>query len=433
MFDRSLLSPMLTGQELYDAMRVLPEYDDAIHKKDKSVRLVALSDIYNIYLPSKMSEEIYSKLYLSLIRSMNKKCSIKAVRQSNENYKAIRQMSHQGVIGGADSFSIIGCSGIGKTTAICRSIDLISGNPYLEYNETKIIPVLSVQCPFDSSVKGLSLEILRKIDAVLQTKYYSNAVRSHATIDILIGIISQVVLNHMGLLIIDEIQNVASSKNGKVFIHSLTQLINNSGVSICLVGTPECTPFFQQKIQLARRSMGLYYQPLEYNDYFADFCKIVFQYQYTQQKSVLSDGIIEWLYEHSGGLVSMIISLLHDAQEISILSGREKISIELLNEAFEKRNIMLHGFIKPGIKTLSKPRRISKNNQLPISENKNATIVNHNSDVEVYSENNITYSLNCLSIVDIVDQCKQNSYDVVEVLKQYFVVEEICDEGCKLC
>lgn len=45
MFDRSLLSPMLTGQELYDAMRVLPDYNDAIRQKDKSVRLVALSDL----------------------------------------------------------------------------------------------------------------------------------------------------------------------------------------------------------------------------------------------------------------------------------------------------------------------------------------------------------------------------------------------------
>lgn len=121
MFDQSLINPLLIGDELYESLKSIPKYDELICHKDKSARLVALSDIYSIYLPSKMSEEIYSKLYLSLIRSMNKKCSINAVKQSNENYKAIRQMSSQGILGGADSYTIIGCSGIGKTSAIKSS------------------------------------------------------------------------------------------------------------------------------------------------------------------------------------------------------------------------------------------------------------------------------------------------------------------------
>lgn len=49
--------------------------------------------------------------------------------------------------------------------------------------------------------------------------------------DTLIGTVSQVALNHIGLLIIDEIQNVVN-KNGKAIIGTLTQLINNSGLSI---------------------------------------------------------------------------------------------------------------------------------------------------------------------------------------------------------
>ena len=66
----------------------------------------------------------------------------------------------------------------------------------------------------------------------------------------------------------DEIQNVVNSKNGKSLIGSLTQLINNSGISICMVGTPESVPFFEQAMQLARRSVGLRYEAMEYGDYF---------------------------------------------------------------------------------------------------------------------------------------------------------------------
>ena len=79
----------------------------------------------------------------------------------------------------------------------------------------------------------------------IETKYYTNALRSHATTDVLIGMVSQVSLNHVGLLIIDEIQHCAISKNGRLFINGITQLINTSGISICMIGTPECTEFLK--------------------------------------------------------------------------------------------------------------------------------------------------------------------------------------------
>ena len=166
MFDRSLINPMMTGEELNNALRIIPEYDDSIRTNDKSTRLIALSELYNIYIPSRMSEEIYSKLYLSLLRSLNKKDTINAVRQENENYKAVKQMSYQGIIGGSDSFTIIGCSGIGKSSAISRAVDLITDKPFVEFNNTKICQVMVVQCPFDSSVKGLAFEILLKTTLV---------------------------------------------------------------------------------------------------------------------------------------------------------------------------------------------------------------------------------------------------------------------------
>lgn len=414
MFDRSLINPILTGEELHKALRMIPEYDDSIRKKDKSTRLVALSDLYNIYIPSEMSEEIYSKLYLALLRSLNKKDTINAVRQVNENYKAVHQKSYQGIIGGSDSFTIIGCSGIGKSSAISRAVDLITDKPFVEFNNTKICPVMVVQCPFDSSVKGLAFEILRKTDLVLETKYYTNALRAHATTDILVGMISQIALTHIGLLIIDEIQNVASSKNGKTFIHAITQLINNSGISICMVGTPECKSFFEQKLQLARRSMGLEYTPLQYDGYFENFCRILFSYQYTQQKTELTEGLTEWLYEHSGGLVSLVVSLIHDAQEVAIMNGSEGFNISNLNEAYEKRTSMLHTFIstekRKVYSTTAKPTKI------PLSIK--PTQATHNLD---------------FSVTEIIEISRNNGLNVVDVLKQYCPIEEIPAGGDSPC
>ena len=61
-----MLPAMKSGQELVTALEVLPECDPAICTADAPIRLMALSDLYRIYVPSQMSLEIYSKLYLAI-------------------------------------------------------------------------------------------------------------------------------------------------------------------------------------------------------------------------------------------------------------------------------------------------------------------------------------------------------------------------------
>lgn len=350
------LPPMLSGAELKEKLEIKPYYDNSIRLKSKSERLMALNDIYNIYFPSVMSEEIYSKIYLAMLRSLQKKGSRIAVLQRNENGKRTRDMDgsvcgYQGIIGGSDSFTIIGSSGIGKSSAISRAISIATENRVIEMEEPfcKIIPAVVVQCPYDCSVKGMLLQILREIDMELDSRYYDMAVRSKATTDMLIGSVSQIALNHIGLLVVDEIQNIVHHKQGKSLVGMLTQLINNSGISICMVGTPEAETFFESVDYLARRALGLRYGNCEYNTYFREFCNVLFQYQYVQYESVISDSIIQWLYEHSAGVLAVVVSLIHDAQEISILNSREILDMISLNEAYEQRMNMLHSHIKPSV------------------------------------------------------------------------------------
>lgn len=400
---------MLSGKDLVNALTVLPEYDESIRFANESVRLMALSDLYKVYLPSQMSLEIYSKLYLSLLRSLQKKNTTLATKQRYENNRAIQQQPYSGIIGGSDSYTIIGTSGIGKSTAIGRAVSLISEKRIIEVSAQycKIIPFLTVQCPFDSSVKGLLLEILRKADEELSTTYYQYAIKSRsATVDMLIGTVSTVVLNHVGVLIVDEIQNVANSKNGKSLVGMLTQLINNSGISICMVGTPESTIFFEQAMQLARRSLGLKYDRLEFNQYFWDFCCILYQYQYVEQETEIDPAIVEWLYEHSAGVISVVVSLVHDAQEIAILNGIEALNMETLNMAYENRMSMLHSFIMPSI---------VKNPQCRTNK-----IVR--TDLPILEQEELDSSK---TIKELIDIAKNSGTDVVRLLKRYIPVVEV--------
>ena len=403
------LPSMKTGKELISSLAVLPEYDVNIIDANDAIRLMALSDIYRIYVPSQMSQEIYSKLYLALVRSLQKKVTKIAVQQQNENYKAIRQQEYNGIMGGSDSFTIIGALGIGKSSAISRALNLITEDKVIELEEpyTKIIPCVVVQCPYDSSVKGLLLEILRKVDECLEGKYYQNALRARATTDMLIGSVSQVALNHIGLLVVDEIQNVVNSKNGKSLVGALTQLINNSGISIAMIGTPESSRFFEQAFQLARRSLGLQYGTMEYNSEFVALCKILFTYQYVRNQTEITEAIVEWLYEHSSGVVSVVVSLIHDAQEIAILNGREMLDLVSLNEAYQKRLSLLHGFIQPTIKKRSQTSNLQK---------RKYSYDNENVDTKICEE---------IKISDLVVTAKNENMEIVGLLKEYFTVDEV--------
>ena len=405
------LPEMKSGNELISALSIIPEYDETICQQNQAVRLMALSDLYQIYIPSQMSLEIYSKLYLALLRSMQKKGTQMAIKQRYENYKAIQQQSYSGILGGSDSFTIIGTSGIGKSSAISRAISLITENRIIETEKpyTKIIPCLIVQCPFDSSVKGLLLEILRKVDEELGTDHYIHAIKSRAsTTDMLIGAVSSIALNNIGMLVVDEIQNVVNSKNGKSLIGALTQLINNSGISICMVGTPESTVFFEQAMQLARRSVGLQYTTMKYDEYFQSFCKIIFKYQFLKNQTEITAAITEWLYEHSAGVVSVVVSLIHDAQEIAILTGKEILNLDTLNEAYQQRLTLLHGYIQPSV-IQNKPTTKKKKTVASVKKNQTQSQPKQ----EGYS------------ITEIAERAKVENLDVVELLKEVYTVVEV--------
>lgn len=407
----SKLPEMKSGNELISALSIIPKYDESICTQNQAVRLMALSDLYQIYVPSQMSIEIYNKLYLALLRSMQKKGSQMAIKQRYENYKAIQQQSYSGILGGSDSFTIIGTSGIGKSSAISRAISLITENRIIEVDKpyTKIIPCLIVQCPFDSSVKGMLLEILRKVDEELGTDHYIHAVKSRAsTTDMLIGAVSSIALNNIGMLVVDEIQNVVNSKNGKSLIGALTQLINNSGISICMVGTPESTVFFESAMQLARRSVGLQYTTMNYDEYFQSFCKIIFKYQFLKNHTEITVAITEWLYEHSVGVVSVVVSLIHDAQEIAILTGKEVLNLDTLNEAYQQRLTLLHGYIQPSV-IQNKPTTKKKKTVASVKKNQTQSQPKQ----EGYS------------ITEIAERAKAENLDVVELLKEVYTVVEV--------
>lgn len=208
------------------------------------------------------------------------------------------------------------------------------------------IPYLVVQTPHDGSVKAMILDIYLQLDALLGTSYQHYALAHKLTLDVLVSQLNQIVrINHVGLLVIDELQNIAYRKNGIRFINFLVQLINGAGVSICMVGTPRVLQVLQQEFRSARRTTGLIYDRLPDDKEFSLLLHGLWHYQYTRFATDLTPEMQSWLYRKTQGIPDVLVKLLYNAQKLCILDGREKLDLDVLESAFLKNLGMVSDYM----------------------------------------------------------------------------------------
>lgn len=432
------IEPMLVGNELKERLTIFPAYEDCIRNENQTVRLLELNNLSSFYLPSDMSIEIYTKLYLAMVRSLQKKESKIAVMQRNINTKNARLLedgaciTSDGVIGGTDSFSIIGNSGIGKTTAISKAVQLMGGERVIEMENPycKIIPIINVQCPFDCSAKSMLFEILQKIDIALGTSYYENAVKSRANINTMLISTAQILLNHVAVVCIDEIQNLIKHRAGMQLVSMLTELLNESGISIVFIGTPEIEPFFEGVDYLARRTLGLHYDKCSHDDYFRSFCTQLWKFQYVNKKQEITDDMIYWLYQHSAGTLAHVVFLFQTAQEISILDEREVVDIQALEEAYQRMR-MLHIHIQPDMNLKKTVRKKKKSiSDVILEESREVIKESENEVVAMADENIVQHSVSKAengdwSFENMALLSKKEHINIVELLKGKTSIIEI--------
>ncbi len=399
----AMLPKMLFGEELKEKLEALPEYDEAIRELDAGARLLKLPDIYRIFIPNDMAYEIYHKLYSMVSVSMQRKGTAESVRLLNS---AKRGNEYKGVATGMTSATCIGVSGIGKTSCLQAASSLCGGTIETNLPYRKLVPVLEVSCPFNCSFRSLCSQILAKLDECLGTDYYQKSLKRSINAEQVMQMVCNLANIHIGVLIIDEIQMIIENKSGTQLYRMILQLINSSNICVLMCGTPECVPFFEQNPQMARRMAGLQYGPMMYDVHFKEFCQTVFSYQYTKNKTELTDGIIEWLYEHSGAIPGTVTALIYSAQEISILNGREKLDMAVLNAAYEKRMKMLHPYISPNIKMDKKYAAQSKQPDRSMEKTIPADAVQ-------------------VDIESLIVSAKKQGEDIIEVLDRHIPVMEV--------
>lgn len=337
----------LTNAELYNKLKKQPCYDEKIKTLSIPERLSCLSKIYETYIPPDYAPTVYQLLYQGIISSYTTKFSTGIIRQIGKIKEAVEQSrvpNTSTYTTQAISGSILGVSGTGKTSTILRILDLFPqviehteyhGNPFF----CKQITYLNIQCPNDCSVKAACIYILSAIDEAIGTTYSLNAVnRKSLTIDAIIAQISQLcITHHIGIIIIDEIQNIlATNKKGENnvrLIKFFVQLMNDTGISVILVGTPEVGAFFDQQPHLARRTRGPRIFPMKFSSDFHKLVNSLWQMQCLKYYAELTDAMEKILFDVSGGIPALLAQCIFFAQQYAINSGIEQLSISIIQEA----------------------------------------------------------------------------------------------------
>ena len=218
------LPPMLAGQELIRALASVPPYSASDRDRSTGERLQLLSALYEFYQPLTMTLDLYCEVYNAMQHCYGQ---YTPQREAAASPTGLRRYAGQGCClhpsAAATLFPLLVCLGWASQRH-CSGFCLYF--PRIIHHERykgqmlccQQIPYLVVQTPHDGSVKAMILDIYLQLDALLGTSYQHYALAHKLTLDVLVSQLNQIVrVNHVGLLVIDELQNIAYRKEWHPF------------------------------------------------------------------------------------------------------------------------------------------------------------------------------------------------------------------------
>ncbi|MGK7893236.1 MAG: ATP-binding protein, partial [Xenococcus sp. (in: cyanobacteria)] len=197
---------------------------------------------------------------------------------------------------------------------------------------------LKVDCPHAGSLKGLCTDIFLAIDGLLGTNYFKKFGSRGNSEDRMLAQVAQLAhTHHLGLLVIDEMQNLANSRRGRDdLLNFLVKMDNVIGIPVIRVGTNEAEPILTGNFRNARRGTGegaIRWKRMENNDDWLLFVEGMWDYQWTKTELSFSKEISDVLYEETQGIIDILIKLYKMVQWRAISLGKdEKITIDLIRK-----------------------------------------------------------------------------------------------------
>ncbi|HDX9578517.1 TPA: ATP-binding protein [Bacillus pseudomycoides] len=296
----------------------------------------------------------------------------------------------------ADSLSIIGISGIGKTTAIERLLlmypqvikhEAYKGQPF---NRTQIV-WLKIDCPYDGSLSTMCKGFFKAIDDLLGTRYLEKyGYLNRVTSTMLLHMTSLASMYGIGVLVIDEIQHLLHSKNDQEeMLNFFVTLSNTVGIPTVLIGTSKAEQLFKGNFRQARRAASdgaiVWDRMAEDSEEWEFFLETLWELQCLKTRSELTDEIKKAFYEECQGITSVAVNLFILAQERALFdesNENETITSRVL-EKTAKEDMKI---IQPMLNAIRKNNLKAMYKYEDIMINLDELMINHKQNTEYEGE-----------------------------------------------
>ena len=237
--------------------------------------------------------------------------------------------------------SLIGVSGMGKST----TTEAILGS-YPQYLVHKTLGLhqvvwLKVDCPKDGNVKELALNILRAFDAVLGTSHTPRTTKN-VTVDDLMARVMQLARAHcLGLLVVDELQNVSVRKSGgrEELLNWFQELVNELKLPVFILGTFKAREVWQLDVRHTRRAGvmgGATWRPLARGPEFDLLVEQLWSYQWLREPGELTEEFRAVVYEETQGIVAFIVDMFLVCQLHALGQGKETLTAKMFRDVARK-------------------------------------------------------------------------------------------------
>jgi len=335
---------MIGREEFLEQIKGAPPLPHNIGDMSPEERRQALPLLASVFIPMDYMYAIYDQLYRAIRGTYTARTILKEVQQTNSLFQSTAGSFI--LPAQADTGSILGVPGIGKTSTIRRCLDLMpqviehteyQGKPFF----CKQILYLKVECPSDCSVKTLAFNLLAALDRAIGSDYINRLtlMRSISVSAIATQVKILCMTHHVGLILVDEIQNaiLTARKNRQVkpLIKFLVELTNDTGTATYFVGTPEAEELFISQEHLKRRTRGVRLLPLKPDGAYRSFLEQLWSYQLTSKLAPLTEKMANKIYDRSAGIPAYIIKIFQESQAQALLMGASSIDEKMIQRAVD--------------------------------------------------------------------------------------------------
>lgn len=167
------LPELLSADAYQNAVKGLPLLPSGLSELSFEERRLETSMLSSLFVPMPFMYTLYDTLYRAIRITYTTRTELESIRQINAIFDGneLHQYATQ-----ADTGSILGVPGIGKTSVIRRSLALMP--QVIEHTEFRGTPFfckqvlyLHIECPSDCSVKTLAMNLIAAIDRAIGSNY----------------------------------------------------------------------------------------------------------------------------------------------------------------------------------------------------------------------------------------------------------------------